>query len=128
MDELPNIENKNIARTSVGYTYPMVFAEFSLRTDALSAEEKEVKLKEFFLHSGHFDQEFNDDYGFNLKSKLDALFNSISGGRPVKVPKGMNQLGTYPFGNFRHLKPNGGGVSIHCGNFFQTRFRTFYGH
>ena len=128
VDNMSIMETKNVAETSVGYTYPMIFAEFSLRNDELNKEELQVKSEGYFKDNLQYAKEFKDDFGFDLKSKLDSFFERISGGSGIEVPSGMGDVGKYPFGNFRCLRPNGGGMAIHCGNFFQDRFRLFYSH
>lgn len=128
LDNFHLMDSKAVANTSVGYTYPMIFAEFSLRNAELNEEELKVRARDYFLSNDDYAAEFKADFGFDIKARLDDFLSSLSGGRSIEVPIGMSDVGHYPFGNFRYLKPHGGGMSIHCGNYFQNRFRLFYSH
>lgn len=124
------VDNKNreIAKTPVGYTYPMIFQEFSLRNTNTPAEELEISTEKYFNSNEHFNHHIKEETGVALYDKLNKLFENLGGGRKVEVPHGMNGKGKYLFGNFRHLHPEGGLMSVHCGNFFGANFELVYRH
>ncbi|MFN8276298.1 MAG: hypothetical protein U0T84_02340 [Chitinophagales bacterium] len=117
-----------VAKTDVGYTFPMIFQEFSLRNQALEGAALEAASKQYFESNEDFNHNFFQTTGVDLYGKINLLFQSLGGGRKVEVPQGVNGYGRYLFGNFRHLHPKGGLMSVHCGNFFGTKFELIYRH
>lgn len=128
LNNFSKVELKDVAKTPSGFTYPMVFAEYSLRNSGLSEQELAEKNAEYFRKCANYGEEFKADFGFDLKSRIDDMLSYLSGGKQIANPAGIHNIGTYPFGNFRYLTPGGGAMAIHCGNFFQHRFETFYSH
>lgn len=122
-----NIE-REVAQTPVGYTYPMIFQEFSLRNKDLKPEELVLNSKLYFENNEAFNNNFHQTTKVDLYNKINTLFANLSGGRKVEVPKGFENLGRYLFGNFRHLHPNGGLMTVHCGNYFGKNFEIVYRH
>jgi hapalindole-type alkaloid chlorinase len=120
------MEKKNLAHMKVGYTYPMVFAEFSSKNLSDFNDDQGNTVENYFKRNENYPEEFASDFGFNIKEKLDVFFKSISGGLGIKIPNGFNETGKYPFANFRYLSPNVGKMTIHCGNLFHERFSEFY--
>lgn len=126
MSHFSKVVNDNPAHTSVGFTYPAVFAEFSRRIKDNSNEEKAALIKSYFEKNLIFHNTFPLEYGVDLKGKLESMFNEISGGRGMEVAEGMGGIGSYPFGTFRYLTPQKGLMSVHCGNYFGKTFEKFY--
>ena len=125
---LEGIDDEEKSFTSVGYTHPMVFAEYNGRIANLSESERQEKSIAFFEKNQKYRDGFFEKFGVDLFKKLHSFLSSISGGLKVENPKGLRNAGVYPFGNFRFLKPGGGFMAIHCGNFFQARFKEVYRH
>jgi hypothetical protein len=126
---LKNLEKVNEdkkAFTSVGYTYPMIFAEYSGRIASLPEEVQVDKNHAYFLENLAFKNDFSNEFEVDIPGRLSSFFSSISGDLEVGVPSGGYGDGVYPFGNFRYLQPGSGFMAIHCGNFFQTRFKEVY--
>ena len=96
-----NNKDRDIATTGVGFTYPMVFQEFSLRNKDLSKEELAVAWEKYFTGNEYYNTHFKEETGIDLQKKFNDFFESISGGKKVQVAKGMNNKGSYLFGNFR---------------------------
>lgn len=119
-------KDRNPAFTDVGYTYPMVFQEFSLRNT--NNDSFEQNKKTYFYDNKIFNDSTPKTIGFDLSKKLNDFFKSLSVSRKVAVPSGMDKIGNYLFGNFRHLFPTGGLMSVHCGNFFGENFKLVYAH
>ncbi|PSR13482.1 MAG: hypothetical protein DA408_10690 [Bacteroidetes bacterium] len=116
------------AYTNVGFTYPTIFAEFSNRILKLPAAEKAAGISAYFAKNDHFSTTFKDRFGVGLPQLLNDLFQQIGGGRKVRVPKGMEDQGHYPFATFRYLVPATGMMAVHCGNYFQDAFLKVYQH
>jgi hypothetical protein len=121
-------KTREIANTPVGYTYPMIFQEFSLRNNNLKPEELKLNAALYFEKNKQFNENFYNETKVDLFGKLNLLFDNLSGGRKIKVPVGFNNIGNYLFGNFRHLHPKGGLMTVHCGNYFGKNFETVYTH
>jgi len=126
MSNFHKVENDNPAHTSVGFTYPPVFAEFSRRIKENTEEEKATLIKSYFEKNQTFHENFKTEFGVDVKGKLEAMFNDISGGRGMQVAEGMGGIGSYPFATFRYLTPEKGLMSVHCGNYFGKTFEQFY--
>ncbi len=121
-------QSREVAKTEVGYTYPMIFQEFSLRNQALTGDQLKVASDKYFERNMNFNHSEVQEMEFNLYEKVNEFFTAIAGGRKAIVPSGVDGVGQYLFGNFRHLHPNGGLMSVHCGNFFGTKFELIYKH
>ncbi len=132
-DELQSLQayanenkNRNPARTPVGYTFPMVFQEFSLRNQQLKRDDLEKSMDEYFSGNSQYAELLAKECGVDLKAKLLAFFDSLSPNGPVHIPLPESKRGAYLFGNFRHLEPTGGYMAVHCGNFFHKKFPLIY--
>lgn len=121
------MKTKEIATTGEGFTYPMVFAEFSEK-NKVNGEVDKKSCDEYFQFCSNYDSEFVSDFGFSLKAKIDNLFSKVSGSKQVDNPPGYDGVGNFPFGNFRNLEPHKGHIPFHCGNYFQSEFKPFYSH
>lgn len=62
------------------------------------------------------------------KKKITCVFDKLGGGRPLMIPPGFDNQGSYAGFTFRHLVPEYGNIPIHCGNLFHDRFYEFYTH
>ena len=121
-------ENMDVAYTDVGFTYPPIFAEYTRRIDSLSDEEKDAEINNYFKKAAEFNHNFEQLNSVNAFGLITDLFTSLGGGRKVCVPRGVNDVGEYPFATFRYLIPNGGLMSVHCGNYFGKTFKETYSH
>jgi hypothetical protein len=127
VNNFEKVETRDVAHIGEGFTYPMVFAEFSNRNSNESKENQKELAYDYFRVCNGYDKEFIDDFGFDMKTKVEKMLSSVSGGRKVNTPKGYDDVGSFPFGNFRYLMPGNGHMPVHCGN-FQTEFEPFYTH
>jgi hypothetical protein len=126
MANFDKVLNDNPAYTAVGFTYPTVFAEFSNRIKENTEEEKQALISAYFDKNLIFRDTFVQEFGVDVKGKLEEMFNAISGGRGMVVADGMGGMGSYPFATFRYLTPEKGLMSVHCGNYFGKTFEKFY--
>ena len=62
LDNISCLDSKDVAKTSVGYTYPMVFAEFSLRNSALSEVAQKENAQKYFETNENYPREFFRDF------------------------------------------------------------------
>ncbi len=120
--------SNELANVPEGFTYPTVFAEYSIRTSKLSAEEQAGEIKKYFLKNEVFNNQFNNQFGVDTHKFITDFFSSLAGGRTVEVPSGNDDVGKYPFATFRYLMPEKGLMSVHCGNYFGQTFEKFYSH
>jgi hapalindole-type alkaloid chlorinase len=118
--------NDNPANTSVGFTYPPIFAEFSNRMKDIEAAEKQNAIQSYFEKTTVFNENFAQNFGIDIKERVEGLYKAISGGRDIAVAEGSNQSGNYPFATFRYLVPDKGLMAVHCGNYFGKTFEEFY--
>lgn len=126
MSHISIAENDTPAHTAVGYTYPPVFAEFSNRIKNESGEQKEKSILSYFEKTTTYNREFENNFGVDVKGRIEKAYAAISGNREILVAEGMNGQGHYPFATFRCLVPDKGLMSVHCGNYFGKTFETFY--
>jgi hypothetical protein len=126
LSNLDKIIEQDVAHTDVGFTYPAVFAEFSNRIKQETIENKEKAIKSYFEKTTTFNENFDLNFGVNIKERIEKFFKAMSGNREILVAEGMEGKGNYPFATFRQLKAEGGMVSIHCGNYFGKTFEVFY--
>lgn len=121
-------EDKDVAHTPVGFTYPPIFAEYTRRIESLSEAEKDNEIKKYFERSRQFNNSFATKYGVDACKLITDFFTTLGGGRKVSVPPGVDNIGEYPFATFRYLIPEGGLMSVHCGNYFGKTFKKTYSH
>lgn len=126
LSNLDKATNGNPANTSVGFTYPPIFAEFSNRMRDIEATEKQNAIKAYFEKTNLFNDDFAKDFGIDVKTRIEELYRNISGGREIAVAEGSNGAGKYPFATFRYLVPDKGLMAVHCGNYFGKTFEEFY--
>ena len=127
LDEVMS-SKEELANTSVGFTYPTVFAEYSLRIAALPESEQADAVAKYFANNNRYLETFATEYQVDLFTRINDFFASVGGGRNVELLKGVNDQGNYPFTTFRYLLPAKGLMSIHCANYFGETFKKFYGH
>lgn len=118
--------NDSPAHTSVGFTYPPVFAEFSSRLKNSDEEVIITEKKKYFEKTGNFNENFFKEYNVDVKVRIENLFTAIADGREVKIAETADGSGNYPFGTFRYLVPDKGLMTVHCGNYFGKTFGEFY--
>lgn len=106
-----------------GVTYPTVFAHVRNET---GGDEKAIA--QYFTDCENFKNTFEDKFGINGAQRIHDAFQATAGGRPVKIPHGVNNIGLYPFATFRDLNPNTGEMTLHCGLYFYEMFAEFYKH
>ncbi|MBI3519098.1 MAG: 2OG-Fe(II) oxygenase [Bacteroidetes bacterium] len=126
MENFNKALNDNPAHTSVGFTYPPIFAEFSSKLRNASNEEKEIEVKKYFEKTGHFNDNFSNMYNVDVRTRMEKLFRGIAGGREINVAETADGKGNYPFATFRYLLPDKGLMTVHCGNYFGKTFGEFY--
>lgn len=126
MAHFKKVLNDNPAHTSVGFTYPTIFAEFSNRMKNDTEESKATQKKLYFEKTGNFNSGFAKEFDIDVKGRIESLFNAISGGRDIKVAETADGSGHYPYATFRYLVPDKGLMSVHCGNYFGKTFEEFY--
>jgi hypothetical protein len=106
-----------------GVTYPTVFAHVKNETG-----DDEQAITNYFNRCEEFRSEFLKNFGADAAQMLHQAFTATSGGRPVKVPTGVNGTGLYPFATFRDLNPDTGEMTLHCGLYFYEFFPDVYKH
>jgi hypothetical protein len=121
-------QDKDIAHTPVGFTHPPIFAEYSRKMNGLDEAVKKKETEAYFELCQSFNTQFNANFGIDAFAKITAIFTTLSGGRKVTVPDGVENKGNYPFATFRYLIPEQGLMSVHCGNYFGTIFDKTYDH
>lgn len=126
MEKFPSIQDNGPAYTPVGFTYPMVFAEYARGLEQLDDQQIDARKTTYFAGIEAYNKSFADEYGVDAHHELETFFETISSGKKVRVPAGVNGKGSYPFATFRVLFSQEGIVSLHCGNFFQVAFDSFY--
>ncbi len=126
LSNLGKATSDNPANTSVGFTYPPIFAEFSNRMKDVETNKKQEAIKTYFEKTKLFNESFATDFGIDVKNRIEDLYYKISGGRDIVVAEGSNQTGNYPFATFRYLVPDKGLMAVHCGNYFGKTFEEFY--
>lgn len=126
MSHFKKVLDDNPAHTSVGFTYPTIFAEFSNRLKHDTEETKVEQKKLYFEKTGNFNSGFKNEFGVDVKGRIESLFNALSGGREIKVAETADGTGHYPYATFRYLVPDKGLMSVHCGNYFGKTFEEFY--
>lgn len=117
-----------IASTEVGFTYPMIFAEYNNRIGELPEEKRHEAAIKYYQDMEKFNQTFADEYEVDAHRMITDFFTMIGGGRSVEQPEGINDTGRFPFVTFRYLVPDQGLMSIHCANYFGTTFKKAYAH
>jgi hypothetical protein len=126
MAHFNKVVNDDPMHTSVGFTYPPVFAEFSNRLKNAQAEEKATARQTYFKRTNNFNNSFKDEFGVDVRGRIESFFTAISGGREIRVAESADNLGNYPFATFRYLVPDKGLMTVHCGNYFGKTFGDFY--
>lgn len=126
MKNFGKASSDNPAHTLVGFTYPPVFAEFSSRLRDSTEEVKEAQKKIYFNKTKSFNETFTNEFGVDVRGRIESLFRAISGGRDIKVAETATGDGNYPFATFRYLVPDKGLMTVHCGNYFGKTFGEFY--
>jgi len=106
-----------------GVTYPTVFAHVAQETGS-----NEEGIRAYYDKCSNFRTDFGKNFGVDAAEKIQTAFETISGGRPVKVPPGVTGTGQYPFVTFRDLNPDTGEMTLHCGLYFYELFPDFYKH
>jgi hypothetical protein len=130
LDKLMGVKSdKNkLANVPEGFTYPTVFAEYSIKVSKLPVDTQTEEVKKYFINNELFNNEFAKEFGVDTRKIITDFFTSVAGGREVKVPNGIEDIGQYPFATFRYLVPEQGLMSVHCGNYFGQTFEKFYSH
>ncbi len=85
-------------------------------------------LEKFFTTSANRWNHFPENFGFDFEGRVHETLRKIANGRRVETPQGVNNVGRYNPGCFKHLIPGKGLFKAHCGNLFHKEFPTFYEH
>ena len=103
--------------------YPPPFSNIDKTSPSYSED-----IKKFYTEAADRWDNFQSDFGFDFEGRIHVTLSKISGGRQVATPRGVNNIGRYNTGCFKHLIPGEGLFKAHCGNLFHKEFPTFYEH
>jgi hypothetical protein len=126
MSNFDKVLNDDPAHTAVGFTYPAIFAEFSNRISQQTEDEKNNAISAYFKKTTIFNENFKNEFGIDIKTRIESLLKAISGNREIAVAEGKDSSGKYPFATVRFLTPEKGLMSVHCGNYFGKTFEETY--
>ncbi len=118
-----------IAEMPVGWTSPPIFAALIGKVFRNGEEEGRKAMKRYFQECERFFHDSSSYFGADTTAFIEHWLGAFSGGRKLVVPKGYDDQGIYTNTTCRGYKGNGeGNISVHCGNYFQTTWKQFYGH
>ena len=125
-DSLPQSDKKIMPE---GETYPLVFAQLvrGMLFDKNFNFDDET-FNEYFNKCASYNNSFKSVFKVDFRNKIELIFTALANGRTISLPRGIGGVGEYPFSTLRKLIPEKGDVSIHCGNYFQQEFPSFYKH
>jgi hypothetical protein len=126
--EAVRAKKEGLANTDVGFTYPMIFAEYNRQMSFLPEGERHQAAIDYYLQMEKFNADFASEYGVDAHAAITSFFHSIGGGRKIDQPEGIDDTGRFPFVTFRYLVPYQGLMSVHCANYFGTTFSEAYAH
>lgn len=112
--------------TGVGHTYPRLFSQLVKPDDDFSQERD--SFKSYFRECEELPELFKKQINFDFQGRIESVFEKISGGRNIDIPKGLDSEGRYPGSSIRINYPGKGFIMVHCGNYFQQEFPAFYEH
>lgn len=111
-------DNADIHFHPKGHVYPKPFS--SLGNEIPHASE-------YFKRTGAVRKRFAEESTIDIENILFKLLKRMGGGRKVDSPKPKDLEGScIPYG-VRFLKPDTGGLEVHCGNLFHGNHDSFYG-
>src|ERR1700741_569040 len=113
MSHFDKVMNDDPAYTSVGFTYPTVFAEFSKRQKKNTMQADIDPRETYFKGTTNFNNNFNKEFGVDVKGRVESLFNAIADKKEILVAESSDRFGNYPFATFRYLTPEKGLMAVH---------------
>lgn len=120
------MDTSRMISTGVGYSFPRIFAQLVRPHDG--SEVKREDIKHYFKECESLPEVLYQILGVDLKDRVEAIFRKINGSRRVEVAKGYDKEGSYAFGSVRINLGGKGFIPVHCGNYFQQEFPSFYEH
>lgn len=112
--------------TGVGHSFPRLFAQLVKPDDDFSQERDNIKA--YFSECEKLPETLNEHIHFDIRTRIESIFEKIAGGRSVEIPKGFDKEGRYPGTSIRINYPGKGFIMVHSGNYFQQEFPKFYEH
>jgi len=103
--------------------YPPPFSNLDKSSSTYRQE-----LEQFFIDAGSRWDSFQSKFGFDFEGRIHEILSKICNGRKAETPIGVDGVGRYNPGCFKHLIPGEGLFKAHCGNLFHKEFPTFYEH
>lgn len=100
------------------FVFPALFA---------SVPAERERRKDYFREIHEIRQKLPSMLGVDIEHITREYLGAMAGSRPVEVPAGIDDVGSYSGCNFRSVR-DGGCVSLHCGNYFQQMMPSFYEH
>jgi hypothetical protein len=120
------MDTNEMIPTGVGHSYPRLFAQMVKPDDDFSSERENIK--SYFSECEKLPETLKNHIQFDITDRIESVFNKISGGRNIEIPKGFDGEGNYPGTSIRINYPGKGFIMVHCGNYFQQEFPQFYDH
>lgn len=105
------------------HTYPQIFTYM-----AYIASQSPELLTPYFKDCKAVRQTFPKDFKIDIEQRLSSIFQTMGGGRAIKVPIDAEQTGSYMPTTIRCLEPNGGRLNIHTENANISLFAGFFEH
>jgi hapalindole-type alkaloid chlorinase len=110
-------ENKDYRlENPVGYSIPLPFA--------IAKDEQTVS--KYLKGAEYFIKESKNVFKVDIIDKIENIFRQMSGGRKIQIPEGKYSGTHLAPSNIRVLYPYFGGIHLHCGNYFQNEFPSFF--
>ncbi len=117
------------AEMPVGWAFPLIFAELINTVFREGEESGKQRMKDYFLKCKEIHDNSENYYGLNVNELIESWLTKFSGGLPIQRAKGYDNEGEYIGHTLRSYRGHGkGNISVHCGNWFQTVWKQFYGH
>jgi len=120
--EFWKIDDSQFDHNPSGRTIPKAFATVT------TMNEPGVQLDNYFVRAAAFWDVFPERFGVDFKARMKEVFEKMSSGRPVDVPREHNQNITFSPAQLREFYVGKGGIYVHCGKFFRDRFSKFYSY
>ncbi|MEM7394807.1 MAG: hypothetical protein AAF492_20940, partial [Verrucomicrobiota bacterium] len=104
-------------KMSCGFNYPQHFA---------CTPDTDEGFKQYFANLARIRETFPVESGVDFEGRTFEVIARMAGGRKVRVEKGLDDEGSFLPYNVRSLSPEVGHIVLHCGNWFQVGYSTFY--
>jgi hypothetical protein len=123
---IKNIDRSRVLDTGVGFSFPRHFAQL-VRPPAGKKVSK-AEIQQYFEDCEDLPATFQELLGIDIATRIEKAFRVLSNNRKTEIPVGINNTGKYAFGAIRYNEAGKGFIPIHCGNYFQQEFPSFYEH